>query len=108
MAAAESAHGTQNTVNTRLQFDLFVTPSIEVVAPDMAPGEHERPWPPISSTLIHGLRDAVLVGGGCGEILGTAFPRSASEASYGGRRTHDQCDRIRRRKADCDSVGVHG
>jgi glyoxylase-like metal-dependent hydrolase (beta-lactamase superfamily II) len=26
-----------------------------------APGEHERPWPPTSSTLIYGLRDAVLV-----------------------------------------------
>jgi glyoxylase-like metal-dependent hydrolase (beta-lactamase superfamily II) len=31
------------------------------VAPDIAPGEHERPWPPISSTLIYGVRDAVLV-----------------------------------------------
>jgi hypothetical protein len=32
-----------------------------VVTTDFAPGEHERPWPPISSTLIHGARDAVLV-----------------------------------------------
>ena len=40
---------------------MFVTPSIPVVAPDIAPGEHERPWPPISSTLIFGLRDAVVV-----------------------------------------------
>jgi glyoxylase-like metal-dependent hydrolase (beta-lactamase superfamily II) len=31
------------------------------VAPDIAPGEPARPWPPISSTLIYGLRDAVLV-----------------------------------------------
>jgi glyoxylase-like metal-dependent hydrolase (beta-lactamase superfamily II) len=31
------------------------------VAPDVAPGEAARPWPPISSTLIYGVRDAVLV-----------------------------------------------
>jgi glyoxylase-like metal-dependent hydrolase (beta-lactamase superfamily II) len=31
------------------------------VTNDFAPGEHERPWPPISSTLIYGSRDAVLV-----------------------------------------------
>src|SRR4029077_11410329 len=29
--------------------------------PDVAPGEPARPWPPISSTLIYGVRDAVLV-----------------------------------------------
>ncbi len=38
-----------------------LSPSIPVVTTDFAPGEHERPWPPISSTLIYGLRDAVLV-----------------------------------------------
>jgi glyoxylase-like metal-dependent hydrolase (beta-lactamase superfamily II) len=46
---------------THLKWEVFVTPSIPVVAPDIAPGEHERPWPPISSTLIYGVRDAVLV-----------------------------------------------
>ena len=47
--------------STHLQWRTFVTPSIPVVAPDVAPGESTRPWPPISSTLIFGLRDAVLV-----------------------------------------------
>jgi glyoxylase-like metal-dependent hydrolase (beta-lactamase superfamily II) len=51
----------QNLPNTRLKWDVFVTPSIPVVTTDFAPGEHERPWPPISSTLIYGARDAVLV-----------------------------------------------
>jgi len=44
-----------------LSWDTFVTPSTPVVAPDLAPGETARPWPPISSTLIYGVRDAVLV-----------------------------------------------
>src|SRR6266852_9050602 len=30
-----------------------LSPSIPVVTTDFAPGEHERPWPPISSTLIY-------------------------------------------------------
>src|SRR5258708_15862548 len=46
---------------SHLQWDVFVTPSIPVVTTDFAPGEHERPWPPISSTLIYGSRDAVVV-----------------------------------------------
>jgi glyoxylase-like metal-dependent hydrolase (beta-lactamase superfamily II) len=46
---------------THLRWSTFVTPSIPAVAPDVAPGEAERPWPPISSTLIYGVRDAVLV-----------------------------------------------
>ena len=47
--------------STRLRWNTFVTPSIPVVAPDIAPGEPARPWPPIASTLIYGNRDAVLV-----------------------------------------------
>ena len=61
MPAPDSAYHGQSAANTHLKWDVFVTPSIPVVAPDIAPGEHERPWPPISSTLIYGLRDAVLV-----------------------------------------------
>jgi glyoxylase-like metal-dependent hydrolase (beta-lactamase superfamily II) len=61
MPAPDSADHSQRAANTHLKWDVFVTPSIPVVAPDIAPGEHERPWPPISSTLIYGLRDAVLV-----------------------------------------------
>ena len=57
---AMSAHR-NNTQKTHLKWDVFVTPSIPVVTNDLAPGERERPWPPISSTLIYGLRDAVFV-----------------------------------------------
>ena len=46
---------------THLTWSTFVTPGIPVVAPDIAPGEPARPWPPISSTLICGAQDAVLV-----------------------------------------------
>ena len=46
-----------------LTFDVFLSPSLPVVASasDLPPGEKERPWQPISSTLISGERDAVLV-----------------------------------------------
>jgi glyoxylase-like metal-dependent hydrolase (beta-lactamase superfamily II) len=47
--------------STNLKWDVFVTPSIPVATTDFAPGEHERPWPPISSTLVYGSQDAVLV-----------------------------------------------
>jgi glyoxylase-like metal-dependent hydrolase (beta-lactamase superfamily II) len=46
---------------SHLKWNIFVTPSIPVVTTDFAPGEHERPWPPISSTLIYGSRDAIVV-----------------------------------------------
>jgi glyoxylase-like metal-dependent hydrolase (beta-lactamase superfamily II) len=61
MPSPHAAYHGQSVTNTHLQWDVFVTPGIPVVAPDVAPGEHERPWPPISSTLIYGVRDAVLV-----------------------------------------------
>src|SRR4029079_11903539 len=44
-----------------LTWEVFLAPSIPAIAPDLAPGETARPWPPISSTLISGERDAVLV-----------------------------------------------
>jgi glyoxylase-like metal-dependent hydrolase (beta-lactamase superfamily II) len=44
-----------------LTWKVFLAPSIPAVAPDVPPGETARPWPPISSTLISGERDAVLV-----------------------------------------------
>jgi len=47
--------------NTSLTWEVFLAPSIPAIAPDLAPGETARPWPPISSTLISGERDAVLV-----------------------------------------------
>jgi len=49
------------TKNRSLTWEVFLAPSIPAVAPDVAPGETARPWPPISSTLISGERDAVLV-----------------------------------------------
>jgi glyoxylase-like metal-dependent hydrolase (beta-lactamase superfamily II) len=61
MSASNFASQRDNTQKTHLTWAVFVTPSIPVVTNDFAPGEHERPWPPISSTLIYGSRDAVLV-----------------------------------------------
>jgi len=50
-----------NARTTPLRWEVFVTPSIPAITNDFAPSETERPWPPISSTLIYGERDAVLV-----------------------------------------------
>jgi glyoxylase-like metal-dependent hydrolase (beta-lactamase superfamily II) len=44
-----------------LTWDVFLAPSIPAITSDLPPGEKQRPWPPISSTLIFGERDAVLV-----------------------------------------------
>jgi glyoxylase-like metal-dependent hydrolase (beta-lactamase superfamily II) len=46
---------------TSLRWDVFLAPSIPAITSDLPPGEKQRPWPPISSTLISGERDAVLV-----------------------------------------------
>src|ERR1700737_342152 len=46
---------------TSLTWDVFLAPSIPSITSDLPPGERQRPWPPISSTLISGERDAVLV-----------------------------------------------
>ena len=40
---------------------VFVTPGIPMVTSDLPPGQERRLWSPISSTLISGKRDAVLV-----------------------------------------------
>jgi len=50
-----------NARTTPLRWEVFVTPGIPAITNDFAPSEKERPWPPISSTLIYGERDAVLV-----------------------------------------------
>ena len=44
-----------------LQWDVFVSTQIPVVTTDLPPGVAGRRWSPISSTLISGERDAVLV-----------------------------------------------
>src|SRR5580658_10909299 len=51
----------QTTRTTSLKWDVFLAPSIPAITSDLAPGTKQRPWPPISSTLISGKRDAVLV-----------------------------------------------
>jgi glyoxylase-like metal-dependent hydrolase (beta-lactamase superfamily II) len=53
--------GGRITRTTSLRWNVFLAPSIPAVASDLPPGEKQRPWPPISSTLISGERDAVLV-----------------------------------------------
>ena len=56
-----AANSGRATKNRPLTWEVFLAPSIPAIAPDVAPGETARPWPPISSTLISGERDAVLV-----------------------------------------------
>jgi len=69
-AEARSMHGQSDSSTSNseratqkipLSWDLFLAPSIPAITSDLPPGEKERPWPPISSTLISGERDAVLV-----------------------------------------------
>ena len=45
----------------RLEWDVLVSAQIPVVTSDLPPGASEMKWSPISSTLISGERDAVLV-----------------------------------------------
>ena len=61
MSTSSAASRGQDSPKTHLKSEVFVTPSVPVVTTDLAPGEHERPWPPIASTLIYGSRDAVVV-----------------------------------------------
>ena len=49
------------TRDNRLNWDVFVTPGIPVVTSDLPPETKQAMWSPISSTLIYGKRDAVLV-----------------------------------------------
>src|SRR6202045_5521323 len=56
-----AANSGRATKNRPLTWEVFLAPSIPASAPDVAPGEPARPWPPISSTLISGERDAVLI-----------------------------------------------
>lgn len=48
-------------MTNRLQWEVFVSAQIPVVTSDLPPGAREMKWSPISSTLISGKRDAVLV-----------------------------------------------
>jgi glyoxylase-like metal-dependent hydrolase (beta-lactamase superfamily II) len=60
MTSSRSKAG-QITRTTSLRWDVFLAPSIPAITNDLPPGEKQRPWPPISSTLISGERNAVLV-----------------------------------------------
>jgi glyoxylase-like metal-dependent hydrolase (beta-lactamase superfamily II) len=44
-----------------LNWEVFVTPPLPIVAPDRPPGVHETYFQAIASTLIYGNKDAVLV-----------------------------------------------
>jgi glyoxylase-like metal-dependent hydrolase (beta-lactamase superfamily II) len=48
-------------MSNRLQWGVFVSDQIPVVTDNLPPGSTEMKWSPISSTLIFGERDAVLV-----------------------------------------------
>ena len=48
-------------MTNRLQWEVLVSAQIPVVTSDLPPGASEMKWSPISSTLISGKRDAVLV-----------------------------------------------
>jgi len=49
------------TSGTPLKWDVLVTPGVPSVGSDLPPGMKQRMWSPISSTLIYGERDAILV-----------------------------------------------
>src|ERR1700724_600772 len=48
-------------MNSPLKWEVFVSPQVAVITSDLPPRATERKWSPISSTLISGERDAVLV-----------------------------------------------
>src|ERR1700732_4950906 len=69
-AEARSTHGQSDSRTSKsrhttpeisLRWDVFLAASIPAITSDLPPGQKQRPWPPISSTLISGERDAVLV-----------------------------------------------
>jgi glyoxylase-like metal-dependent hydrolase (beta-lactamase superfamily II) len=59
--AGKNALSTGGDVNESLKWEVFVTPGIPTAGSDLAPGTKQLMWSPISSTLISGKRDAVLV-----------------------------------------------
>src|SRR5882672_9815759 len=51
----------QTSENVLLNWDVFVTPGIPIVTRDLPPGVREAYFQAMASTLIYGMRDAVLV-----------------------------------------------
>src|ERR1700730_12056617 len=60
-SGSSTSKSRRTTEKISLRWDVFLAPSIPAITSDLPPGEKQRPWPPISSTLISGKRDAVLV-----------------------------------------------
>ena len=58
---SKTALSTGSNVNGSLKWEVFVAPGIPTAASDLPPGTRQGMWSPISSTLIYGERDAVLV-----------------------------------------------
>src|SRR5260370_4741848 len=54
-------HETNTTRHALPNWDVFVTPGIPIVTPDKPPGIRETYFQAMASTLIYGVRDAVLV-----------------------------------------------
>jgi hypothetical protein len=61
MERQSQAHPKESGMNDLLNWDVFVTPGIPTVTSDPPPGTKQLMWSPISSTLISGEQDAVLV-----------------------------------------------
>ena len=60
--SAETADPPENASRSgHLHWDVFVTPGIPIVTHDMPPGVREPSFQAMASTLIYGVRDAVLV-----------------------------------------------
>jgi len=58
---SSTSNSGRSTQKASLRWEVFLAPSIPAITTDLPPDEKQRPWPPISSTLIFGERDAVLV-----------------------------------------------
>lgn len=59
--ARTSGFPTKTTEASVLNWEVFVTPGIPIVTPDRPPGIRETFFQAMASTLIYGVRDAVLV-----------------------------------------------
>jgi len=77
--------GRVRTRGIPLNWDVLVTPGIPTVTSDPPPGTEQQMWSPISSTLIYGKRDAVLVDA----------PITVEQAHALERRDHRDSDGIR-------------
>src|SRR5258708_33686347 len=60
-SGSSTSKSRRTTQKLSLTWDVFLARSIPAITSDLPAGEKQRPWPPISSTLISGERAAVLV-----------------------------------------------